>query len=150
MNRHRIIALLAVLGPLMLAGGVSAASGTAGASVMAASTQTCPIINGIDPDFVVFSGPATIPGDDLVHTVSVFASESEAARNLMSLTTITTSGTTVKVTSGVGLHNTTVHISLPGTPGRTYIINWIATFDFGPHVCTSLLPGHHAFTVSVH
>jgi hypothetical protein len=150
MHRHRIIPLVAVSASLILAGGVSVVPGAASASVAANPTQTCPIIAGIDPDFVVFSGPATIPGDGLVHTVSVSASESEAARNLMSLTTVTTSGTTIKVISGVALHNTSVHIPLAGTPGRTYTINWIATFDFGPHVCTSLLPGHQAFTVTVH
>jgi len=148
MHRHRIALLVALSASLMLAGGVGSASGV-GASVRANATQTCPIINGIDPDFVVFNGPATIPGDGLVRQVSVFATESEAAKNLMSLTTVMKVGSSFSVASGVGLHDTTVHLLLTGTPGRTYTINWIATFDFGPHVCTSLLPGHQAFTVRV-
>jgi hypothetical protein len=32
-------------------------------------------------------------------------------------------------------------------PGHHYTVQWLATFDFGPHLCTSLLPGEAAFQI---
>jgi hypothetical protein len=137
---------------------LAGSAGTAGAATAPASnpTQTCPIIGSVDPDFVTLIGPATIPADGMVHSVTLLASEAEVDPNLVSLTAITTTGTKsspltspIILATSAGLHQTTVSVPLAGVAGRTYTINWVATFDFGPHVCASVLPGHQAFTVGV-
>jgi len=119
-------------------------------------SQVCPIVGGVDPDFVTFEGPATIPGDGANHLVTLFASEEESARNLVTLTAVATgrkkgkvAATEPIIASANGLHDATIQLSLTGTPGRNYVIDWVAAFDFGPHICAWATPGHHAFDVTV-
>ena len=126
------------------------------AAVSPPATQVCPIAGGLDPDFVTFEGPATIVGDGANHLVTLFASEEESARNLVTLSAVATArkngriaATVPIVASADGLHDTSIQLSLTGTPGLKYVIDWIATFDFGPHVCAWAFPGHAAFTVTV-
>lgn len=120
------------------------------------SSQACPIVNGVDPDFVTFQGPATIAGDGANHVVTLFASESEAARNLVVFTVVARATKNNKPAAAVpivgvanGLHDATVTLSLTGTPGVTYVLDWVANFDFGPHACAWFFPGHFAYRVKV-
>jgi hypothetical protein len=126
-----------------------------GGAVRAASPprQTCPIIGDVDADYVDFVGPAVIPGDGAKHAVTLFASEEEPAANAVFLAVqahVAGLGHLPVATAvSEGAHDTTTTIDLPGTPGTTYRVDWYAAFDFGPHVCTSRQPKHHAWFVTV-
>jgi len=140
-----LLSLVAVLMSLLV-GGPAGASGP---------TERCPLLGGIDPDFVRFLSASTIPVGG-THNVSVFASEIEAAKNLVTLTT-TVRGSrnggiaTIlgPVTTSNGMHDTTQAVTLAGTAGVTWRIDWVATFDFGVHVCTSRTFKHTPFFVTV-
>lgn len=135
---------------------VSTGAGHAAATL--SDKQSCPFPGGADADYLGISDPLamTIPADGASHTVSVFASEEEAAPNTVTLALAATAqdtggstSTTPYTANSQGAHETTAQLSLPGIPGRVYTINWAVAFDFGVHPCASAQPGFHPFTVTV-
>jgi hypothetical protein len=108
-------------------------------------TRTCPLpVVGGDPDVVALSGPTGTPA-----TWTVTADESPGeASHLVSLTLVATPDGGIgqsQVVTGAGFSPVALNLSL--APGHHYTVQWVATFDFGVHPCSSLLPGQSAFGV---
>jgi hypothetical protein len=150
---------------------VSAGAGLAAPSGSGDSQQqTCPLpLVGADPDTVSLSGPTTLwpPNNRLVdYTLTASETAGEAGDHLPHGVTIsysvTVSGSGANAQgqanpatgSAHGDFSVPVRFQLraerPGTGGAvTYVINWAATFDGGPHTCSSSNAGDHPFTVTV-
>jgi len=132
-------------------------SGVFGGTAQASGTrQVCPLVgSAVDPDFVQFLGPSTIPVGG-TSVVKVFASEIEAAQNLVTLT-VTARGSRTgglalilgPIVTGHGNHDVTVAVALKGLVGVTWRLDWVATFDFGVHTCNSRTFQHTPFPVRV-
>jgi hypothetical protein len=105
-------------------------------------TQVCPLpVVGGDPDTVTLSGPVGM-------TWTMTASESPGEpSHIVSISVLiqTAGGPLVREESGIGMSPVSVSFNL--APGHHYTIQWLATFDFGPHVCTPLLTGQSPFQV---
>jgi hypothetical protein len=110
----------------------------------ATQTRTCPLpVVGGDPDTVTLNGPVGT-------TWSVTADESPGeASHLVSITVQISasdgSGPLLRTSTGLGFSPVSVPFTL--APGHHYAVQWLATFDFGPHLCTSLLPGEAPFQI---
>lgn len=135
--------------------------------------QTCPIpIVGADADTVTLTGPATLRppnGRFVPYTLTAAETPGEQGDGLPHGITISYSvrigqpgspsapatSTDAKPPSGMtnGDFSVPIHFKLratrPGTGSRTYTIAWTATFDGGPHTCSSSDSGEHPFTVTV-
>lgn len=135
--------------------------------------QTCPVL-GNDPDSVTLTGPATLwpPNHRLVdYTLTAAETPQEAGDGLPHGVTISYVVTTADTIGGDGgpAHNPDAtppagmasgdfSVSIPFQlraersargSGRTYTINWTASFDGGPHMCSSQDGSHHPFVVTV-
>ena len=132
-------ALMAVLG-WITAPVASAANGP--------TFRDCSLAAGLDPDFVQLSGIAVGPGGALTVprgqvNVGIEASESsDPGDNLGHVTlkvAVTSPGITTQNVSGEATGKVLLAAPLHGSKkaGRTYTINWTATFDNGNHLCPS-------------
>lgn len=135
--------------------------------------QTCPLpVVGADADTVTLSGPATLrppngrpvrytltaaetpgeQGDHLPHGITISYSVSVTDPN-----SPTAPATSSDASPPSGMTNgdfrVPIHFTLrpvrPGSGSRIYTIAWTATFDGGPHACSSSDSGEHPFTVTV-
>ena len=137
------------------------------------TTQTCPIaVVGQDPDPVALSGATSLwpPNHQLVGyklTASETAGESgDGLPHGVSISysvSVTENGTTVAATPAQasppsgnksGDFSVTVPFQLRAeragkSTGRTYTINWSASFDGGVHTCSSTDGSRHPFVVTV-
>jgi plastocyanin len=165
---HRLALTLAAGAALVAApaGSLAAASG----SQAAQHQQTCPIpVVNADPDPVTLSGPQVLwppdgqfvtytltaaetageKGDGLPHGVTISYSITTADRGAGSA-----AGASPATGSAQGDFSVPVRFRLQrdragsGT-GRTYTINWSATFDGGAHTCSSTTNGNTPFVVVV-
>lgn len=165
-SRHAAIAVVAA------AACVSAQPGTA-APAAPSSTQTCPImLIGQDPDTVSMSGPATLwPPNHRFASYSLTSSETPGEQGdglphgvtISYSVTVTEGGNTTPATSSqasppAGSASGDFSVTIPfqlradragKSSGRTYTINWSASFDGGPHTCSSTDSSHHPFVVTV-
>jgi len=117
----------------------------AGAATTTTQTRVCPIpIIGGDPDTVTVTPPTT----GTVWTVTADESPGEPS-HLVTITVLISasdgSGPLLRTQTGLGMSPTSIGIDL--APGHHYTVQWLATFDFGVHPCTSLLPGQPAFQI---
>lgn len=169
--RHRYLtyaAVGAVAAGLIVPG---AATAQPGASTQ---QQTCPLA-GADPDTVTLTGPSVLwPANHRLVSYTLTAAETpqEAGDGLDHGVTISYAVTTSDGAAGTGgpIHDPDAEpptgtasgdFSVPVTfslraeragdgAGRSYVISWAATFDGGPHMCSSMdSGGHHAFVVTV-
>jgi hypothetical protein len=109
--------------------------------------RDCSVLIGLDPDFVQLYGVALNNGALTVRpnqaTVQIEASESsdpgDSAGHVTLDVTARAAGVTPASVSGhgTGLVTLTLHLPAP-QPGRTYTINWSATFDNGVHACPAV------------
>jgi len=109
----------------------------------ATDVRTCPLpVVGGDPDTVTLNGPVA-PG---LYTVTADESPGEAS-HLVTLTVVATpdGGLPLAAQVAVGFSPATAKLNL--APGQHYTVQWLATFDFGIHPCTSLL-GQAPFSVN--
>jgi hypothetical protein len=110
--------------------------------------RDCSLAGGLDPDFVQLLGVAvgsqgalTVPRGQ--ETVGIEASESsDPGDNLGHVTlkvAVTSPGISTQNVSGEGTGKVLLAAPLRGSKkaGRTYTINWAATFDNGNHLCPS-------------
>jgi hypothetical protein len=122
------------------------------ASANAANTPTfrdCSLfVSGFDEDFVQISGVAVGPEGELTvpagqKAVDVEASESPDPGDNLGHVTLTVSvssrGIATRSFSAEGTGKATLSASLRRSKriGRTYTIEWAATFDNGNHLCPS-------------
>jgi hypothetical protein len=110
----------------------------------ATQTRTCPLpVVGGDPDVVALNGPV-----GTTWTVTADESPGEAS-HLVSITVkisaSDSSGPLLRTVTGAGMSPVSGAFDL--APGHHYTVQWLATFDFGPHLCTSLLPGQAPFQI---
>ena len=160
---------------LAIFGGVSLAwlAPTSAVTGTQAQTQTCPIL-GNDPDSVTLTGPAVLwpPNHQLVdYTLTAAETAQEAGDGLPHGITISYVVTTADASGGDGgpAHNPDASppagmaagdfsVSIPFQlraersgqgNGRVYTINWTASFDGGPHMCSSQDGSHAPFVVTV-
>ena len=115
----------------------------AAGAVTATQTRVCPLpIIGGDPDTVTLTPPTT----GTTWTVTADESPGEPS-HLVTITVIiqTPGGPLLRTQTGLGFSPTSTSFDL--APGHHYTVQWLATFDFGPHLCTSLLPGEDAFQI---
>ena len=104
------------------------------------------LVEGFDPDFVQLSG-VTATGNTLTVSksqaegVQVEASESSDPGDDMGHVTLTVTVTAAhgrpQTVSGAAVDKVFLAVPLQAVRGRTYTINWAATFDNGGHVCPS-------------
>ena len=168
---------IAVFGAVSLLGGLAlngAAPGQAAGPHQLAQ-RVCGIApTGFDPDTVTFYGPSSTlwpPNHQMVGGYSITAAEEESAQNMVTLTeTITEvdssptvgaagpnhepdftgSGQTAGASHDVTISSLSFRAERSGTGGgRTYRIDWTATFDNGPHMCSSDDGTHQPFFVTV-
>jgi hypothetical protein len=136
-------------------------------------TQTCPVL-GFDPDSVTLTGPAALwpPNHRLVdYTLTAAETPQEAGDGLPHGVSISYMVTTADASGGDGgqAHNPDAtppagtasgdfSVSIPFQlraersalgRGRTYTINWAASFDGGLHMCSSQDGSHNPFVVTV-
>jgi hypothetical protein len=137
--------------------------------------QTCPApVLGADPDSVTLTGPATLwpPNHRLVNyllTASETAQEAgDGAPHGVTISyTVTTSDAgggdggpahTPDALPATGMASGDFSVSVPFQlraersgigSGRTYAIDWMASFDGGVHMCSSQDGSHHPFVVTV-
>lgn len=174
-SRFRRTVLLAVVS---IASVITVGSGLASPATHGdsggAQQQTCPLpIVSADPDTVALSGPTTLwppNGKYVSYTLTASETAGEAGDHLPHGVTISYSvnvgsagapsapAQSSQANSPTGMakgdFSVPVHFQLrAGRPGyagsTTYVINWTATFDGGPHTCSSSASGEHAFTVTV-
>jgi len=156
--------LLCVAAATALTAGVGFAAPSGGGGDQ---QQACPLpVVGADPDTVTLSGPATLwpPNNKYVdYTLTASETAGEAGNHLDHAVSITYSvspsgGGAAQASPPTGTQtgdfSVPAHFQLraarPGNGGAvTYVINWAATFDGGPHTCSSSSAGEHAFTVTV-
>lgn len=104
-------------------------------------------VEGFDPDFVAISGVAVAPDgtlsvDPSTNSVTMEASESsdpgDSSNSVTFSVTVSTPGRLAQTFSGaaVGKVILTVPLARSGA-GRTYTVDWSATFDNGAHACPS-------------
>jgi hypothetical protein len=104
-------------------------------------------VAGLDPDFVQLLGATVTPQGTLTvspsqNRVQVEASESsDPGDNLGHVTlTVTVTGphSAPVITSGAAVDKVVLAVPLAGSgTGKTYTIDWTATFDNGNHACPS-------------
>jgi hypothetical protein len=142
-------------------------------------TQTCPFPGGGDPDPVTLTGPATLwpPNHKLIgYTITASETPGEKGDGAPHGVTVSYNVTTfdppgggdggpihnpdAQPPSGMAMGDFSVSLpfqlraerSGPGT-GRTYVIDWTASFDgaggVSTHMCSSMDGTHHAFQVTV-
>lgn len=164
--QFRRATLVCVAAATALTAGVGFAAPGAGGG----QQQTCPLpLVGADPDTVSLSGPTTLwpPNNKFVdYTLTASETAGEAGDHLPHGVTIsysvTVSGGGANVQGQANPATASEHgdFSVPahfqlraarsGNGGAvTYVINWAATFDGGPHTCSSSSTGDHPFTVTV-
>ena len=107
-------------------------------------TRTCPLpVVGGDPDTVTLAGPV-----GTTWTVTADESPGEPS-HIVSITVQVSasdgSGPALRVQTGLGMSPVALHVNL--APGHHYTMQWLATFDYGVHPCTSLLPSQAPFTI---
>jgi hypothetical protein len=110
----------------------------------ATQSRVCPLpVIGGDPDTVTLSGPV-----GTTWTVTADESPGEPS-HLVSITVLISAsdGTGPLLRTNTALGMSPVSQSFDLAPGHHYTVQWLATFDFGPHLCTSLLPGEAAFQI---
>jgi len=113
------------------------------AGAATAQTRTCPLpVVGGDPDTVTLTGPVAPD----VYNVTSDESPGEAS-HLNTLTVVATPAGGLPLAAEVGVGNSPNTVQLNLQPGQHYTIQWLAGFDFGVHLCTSLLPGQAPFQV---
>jgi len=119
------------------------------AAVSAANSPTfrdCSLlVEGVDPDFVQLDGATVTPSGSLTvspsqNTLALVASESsdpgDQSQHLTITVTVRGSGVPTRVVSGAGTGRVLLSLPLAGSGrGRTYTIDWAATFDNGQHPC---------------
>jgi hypothetical protein len=155
------------------AGLISGASASAGTSAPTTQQKTCPIL-GMDADSVTLAGPSVLwPANHRLVPYTLTAAETpqEAGDPLPHGVTISYTITTTDAAHGTGgpAHgpdavpasgNASGDFSVPvrcqlraeragAGAGRTYRIDWSATFDGGPHRCSSTDDGQQPFIVTV-
>lgn len=141
--------LLGLLGLVILSvAGWAAPVGAAGSSTV----ETCPIA-GVDPDTVTLTGPAVTPapGQPVAYTVTADESPGEGSHVVtMALRVSSSDGGQSSPTPSSGANSgfspTTVGLQLEA--GHQYTVDWVATFDFGIHPCSSVQPGESAFSIT--
>jgi len=120
-------------------------------------------VAGVDPDFVQLLDASVTPRGTLTvspsqNQVRVEASESsDPGDNLGHVTlrvTVTGAHTPPLTTSGAGVGKVVLRVPLNGSgTGKSYTIDWTATFDNGNHACPSpTTPANttpHPFLVTV-
>ena len=184
MPSRRVLAVSLALGAAALPLWADAAVSRAATPTNQLEQQNCPVA-GQDPDTVTFFGPTETmwPPNHKLNDFAVTASETPGEQNntvklTVSITEIDTQNgagnphtpdwtlngqSTVPMATATGNMTDTVTIPLQlraeraGTGvGRTYRIDWMATFDNGIHPCSSSDSGsstngtmHHAFVVTV-
>jgi hypothetical protein len=110
--------------------------------------RDCSLVAGLDPDFVQLSGVAVGPEGALTvpagqTQVGVEASESsDPGDNLGHVTlkvTVASRGVALQTAAAEGTGKAVVSAPLRRSKkvGRTYTIEWAATFDNGNHLCPS-------------
>ena len=120
-------------------------------------------VEGVDPDFVQISGVGvsaqgtlTVPVSQ--NSVQMVASESsdpgDQSQHLTFSVTVTSAKLHARTFSGAGTGKVVLTLPLAGSGmGRTYTIDWAATFDNGQHPCpgsdTPDNPGPNPFVVTV-
>lgn len=160
------LSTLALLGATLVAAPVaSVASGSAPEQ----QQQTCPIAAGEDPDTVTLTGPSIIwpankkyvsytltaaetpgeQGDGLPHGVTISYSVTTQDKG-----TGATTGASPASGNASGDFSVPIHFKLLADRagsghGRTYTITWSASFDGGPHTCSSSSTGNSPFVVVV-
>lgn len=172
--RRTVLALVVAIASAVTAGSGLASPGGHGGSGGGSQQQTCPLpVLGADPDTVTLSGPATLwppnhafvdytltasetageKGDGLPHGVSISYSVSMGSAGMPSAPAASSQA---NPPSGSAKGDFSVPVTFQlraGRPGNgsavTYVINWTASFDGGPHTCASSGTGEHAFTVTV-
>jgi hypothetical protein len=107
-------------------------------------TRTCPIpVVGGDPDVVQVTGPV-----GTTWTATVDESPGEAS-HIVSLTIQISSsdgsGPLVRTNTAAGMSPVSVPFDLAA--GHHYTVQWVATFDYGIHPCSSILPGQSPFQI---
>jgi hypothetical protein len=155
-----------------LAAGLLGGAATASPGGSTSQQQTCPIL-GMDPDSVTLAGPPVLwPANHRLVAYTLTASETpqEASDGLPHGITISYTVTVLDDGSASGPANdpdaqpptgtATGDFSVPidfqlraeragDGSGRTYQVDWAATFDGGPHMCSSTDPGQRPFFVTV-
>jgi hypothetical protein len=106
-------------------------------------------VEGFDPDFVQLFGVSVGPAGALTvspsqNSVQLEASESsdpgDSAGHVTLNATVTAPKRPAETVSGMGTGKVLLSVPLLGSgTGRTYTINWFATFDNGNHQCPSPL-----------
>ena len=138
MDMRRGVALAGLTAAFLLVLAPAAGAGTA------TQSRVCPIpVVGGDPDVVSLSGPVGT-------TWAVTADESPGEPShvvsiTVQITTSDGSGPLLRTNTAAGMSPVAVNFDL--APGHHYTVQWLATFDFGVHPCTSLLPGQSAFEI---
>jgi len=144
---------------------VASAAAPAASAVNRPTFRDCSLAGGLDPDFVQLFGVAvgaegalTVPRGQ--ETVGIEASESsDPGDNLGHVAlkiAITSPGVSTQNVSGEGTGKVLLAAPLRGSKkvGRTYTINWAATFDNGNHPCPSEFTPENTtpkpFVVTVH
>jgi plastocyanin len=143
------------------------ASGASGAGLQ---QQACPLpVVGADPDTVTLAGPSTLwPPDKRFVSYTLTAAETAGEKGDGLPHGVTISYSIATQDKGVGATagaspasgNTQGDFSVPirfrlqadragAGHGRTYTINWSASFDGGPHTCSSSDTGRSPFVVVV-
>lgn len=173
-DRYRRTLLLSVAAATTLLTVTAATSGAAPTQTNAGrQQQTCPLpVVGADPDTVTLTGPATVRtrnGHFLPYTLTAAETSGERGDGLPHGVTVSYSvsvsnsgspaapakSTEANPPSGManGDFSVPIHFRLrglrPGSGSRVYRIAWTATFDGGPHTCSSSDSGEHPFTVTV-
>jgi hypothetical protein len=170
--RRRTFSSLAFAVALGSAALIGAAPSHAAANTLAQAT--CKDALGQDPDTVTFTGPKSVlwpPNHQMVEGYAVTAAEQEGGPNLVTLSEMITE---VDSSSTIGAGGPQHEPDFTGSPqsvngsgsatasglsfraersgtgdGRTYRIDWMASFDNGTHSCSSMDAGQTPFYVTV-
>lgn len=170
--RRTLLAAAAAASTLFTVAATASEAAPAGGS-SGRQQQTCPIpVVGADADTVTLTGPATLSppnGRFVPYTLTAAETPGEQGDHLPHGITLSYSvnvggagspaapaqSSDAKPPSGMkaGDFSVPVHFALralrPGSGNRIYTISWTATFDGGPHTCSSSDSGEHPFTVTV-
>jgi hypothetical protein len=144
MRRTRIPVGVAVLAAALASPAIPAAD-----AANSPTFRDCSLlVAGVDPDFVEISGVTVGSGGALTvkrgtNHVNVLASESSDPgdmENSVTLTvTVTSPGIAARTVSGAAVGKVMLAAPLRRSHrrGRTYTVEWAATFDNGGHLCPS-------------
>jgi hypothetical protein len=150
-NREATVPRITIIAGLVAV--ALAASTVTASTARAANRETfrdcSAFVEGFDPDFVELFGVTVSPQGTLVvprgqNQVQLESSESsdpgDSSNNVTLNATVTSPGVPSQSVSGAATDKVFVDVPLlRAQPGRTYTINWSATFDNGMHQCPSAL-----------